>query len=164
MTKYEIERKFLIAFPDMEILSRTANRRLEIVQTYLTAKEGENRRVRKITEDGRIVYWKTEKKRISNIRRMERETEISEEEYIALLSEADRERRPIEKVRYCVPHGGQTLEIDIFPFWQDKAFLEVELSDETEEISLPPIFQVLREVTEDRRYTNAALAKEIPEQ
>ncbi|MBE7025403.1 MAG: hypothetical protein E7408_05055 [Ruminococcaceae bacterium] len=163
MENYEIERKFLIAFPDLAKLSRQATRRLEMVQTYLTAAEGESRRVRKITEAGKVTYWKTEKKRISDIRRLETETEISEDTYCTLLREADRERRPIEKVRYCVPNGHQTLEIDIFPFWEDKAFLEVELSDEQEAIALPPEFHVLREVTGDKRYTNAALAKALPE-
>ncbi len=163
MEQYEIERKFLIAYPDTAHLAAIASRRLEIVQTYLTAADGENRRVRQITENGRKIFIKTEKKRLSAIRRLETETEISEAEYTALLGEADTERRPIEKVRYCVPHGAHTLEIDIFPFWEDKAFLEVELSDENEAIHLPPDFRVIREVTADGRYTNAALAKALPE-
>ncbi|MBQ7034067.1 MAG: hypothetical protein IJN25_10475 [Clostridia bacterium] len=164
MTQYEIERKFLIAYPDMQLLSQKAVRRLEILQTYLTAGEGENRRVRRITENGRITYIKTEKKHISDMKRLETEAEISEEEYSRLLREADSDRRPIEKVRWCVPYRDHVLEIDVFPFWQDKAFLEVELSCETEEVQLPPFLTVLREVTNDKRYTNAAMAKALPEE
>lgn len=163
MKKFEIERKFLIAMPDLQWLSGKALRRLEMVQTYLLAADGESSRVRKITENGTVTYIQTMKKRISNIKRLETEAEITAEEYATLLEKADSARRPIRKVRYCVPHGRHMLEIDIFSFWQDKAFLEVELVDEKEEISLPSEFIVLREVTEDRRYTNAALAKELPE-
>lgn len=163
MEKFEIERKFLIAMPDLQWLSGKAVRRLEMVQTYLLAADGESSRVRQITENGTVTYIQTIKKRISNIKRLETETEITAEEYATLLEKADPARRPIRKVRYCVPYGRHMLEIDIFSFWQDKAFLEVELADEKEEITLPSEFLVLREVTEDRRYTNAALAKELPE-
>ena len=38
------------------------------------------------------------------------------------------------------------------------AFMEVEMSDETEEIEIPSFIQVIREVTEDENYKNAALA------
>jgi len=160
---YEIERKFLIAIPSEAVLQDKAERRLEFVQTYLLGAEGESVRIRKITENGIVTYIKTVKKRISAIKRMETEAEISEAEYTKLLKEADPDRCPIEKVRYCIPHGKHMLEIDIFPFWTDKAFLEVELSYEEENFVIPSFFTVLREVTEDSRYTNASLAREIPE-
>ena len=46
----------------------------------------------------------------------------------------------------------------MFPAWPDKAFLEIELLDEREEFPFPEGIRVIREVTEDRRYTNYALA------
>ena len=52
----------------------------------------------------------------------------------------------------------------MFPFWQDRAFLEIEIADEEQEILLPPAIRVIREVTEDPRYTNAALSLAIPEE
>ncbi len=160
---YEIERKFLIAMPCEATLHEKAERRLDIKQTYLLGAAGESVRIRKITENEAVTYIKTVKKRISAIRRMETETEVTEAEYIELLKKADPERRSIEKVRYCVPHGNHMLEIDVFPFWTDKAFLEVELSHEGEAFVIPPDFTVLREVTEDSRYTNASLARNLPE-
>ena len=48
------------------------------------------------------------------------------------------------------------------PAGQDKAVMEIELTDETETIKLPPEIEIIKEVTRDRRYTNAALAKAIP--
>ena len=41
--------------------------------------------------------------------------------------------------------------------------MEIELSDENEPFSLPPGILVLRDVSADPRYKNAALAKEIPD-
>ena len=40
--------------------------------------------------------------------------------------------------------------------------MEIELADEAEAVALPPEIEIIKEVTRDRRYTNAALAKAIP--
>lgn len=68
-------------------------------------------------------------------------------------------KRPIRKDRYCLADGNQYFEIDIYPFWQDKAILEIELSRPDEEIRIPGMLKLIREVTEDERYKNASLAK-----
>ena len=47
----------------------------------------------------------------------------------------------------------------LFPFWKDKAIVEIELADENCAVSFPPELKVIREVTEDEAYTNAALAQ-----
>ena len=80
------------------------------------------------------------------------------------LESADPNRRKIEKTRYVIPHENHLLEIDIFPFWRDKAFLEIELADENEPFSIPAMFSLIRDVTEDGRYTNASLALALPEE
>jgi len=49
--------------------------------------------------------------------------------------------------------------VDLYPFWQDQAVLEVELEQEDDLISIPPELTVLREVTGDAAYKNAVLAK-----
>ena len=51
--------------------------------------------------------------------------------------------------------------LDVYDFWSDRATAEIELSTEDEEAELPPCLQVIREVTADRRYKNAALAREV---
>ena len=45
-----------------------------------------------------------------------------------------------------------------------EAELEVELESEDEELQLPDWIEVIREVSADKRYTNSALAKEIPDE
>ncbi|MBR6812405.1 MAG: AAA family ATPase, partial [Oscillospiraceae bacterium] len=53
----EIERKFLIEYPDLEWLrTYPSSRAVDIVQTYLTAEPGEERRVRKRGERGNFIY------------------------------------------------------------------------------------------------------------
>ena len=59
-------------------------------------------------------------------------------------------------------YEGKEFEIDVCPFWQDRAVMEIELADEAETVALPPEIEIIKEVTWDRRYTNAALAKAIP--
>ena len=159
----EIERKFLIRRPAEKLLLEKSERRIGITQIYLTRGEaGETRRLRRSRVNGEEIFYYTEKLRLTDRTRIERERTLSREEFESLLPEADPERQPIEKTRWCVPWEGHTLEIDVFPFWQNWAFCEVELSAENEALSLPPWLEVLREVTADPRFTNSALAREIP--
>ena len=157
----EIERKFLIAYPDMRFLKEHA-RRSRIIQTYLKSDNENTARVRKRYDGKTTVYTYTEKRHITNVRRMEYEREISVDEYEALLERADESRVPIKKERYCIDYENQLFEIDIYPFYTDRAIMEIELENEEQKILFPPEIKIIREVTEDGRYTNRALAKTIP--
>lgn len=157
---FEIERKYLIEYPDIPWLESFADgERAEIVQTYLRSEGGETRRVRRWASRGEVRYYETVKRRISGIKCEENERAITEDEYRARLTLADPDRHPIQKTRYRVPYGGKLLEIDVYPFWQDRAILEIELEDESENPPIPQQLRVIREVTDDGRYKNAALAK-----
>ena len=159
----EIERKFLIRYPDIQaIMKLPGARRLNMVQTYLVSAPGVTARVRRIEENGNITRIYTEKTRISARTATEIEREITEEEYKRYLQSADPERMPIEKVRYAVPFGNHTAEIDVYPFWNDRAVLEIELTSEKEDCPLPDYLTVIREVTENKRYKNVNLAKCVP--
>ena len=160
-THYEIERRFLIRFPDLEYLSAHAAA-TDITQVYLTSESGDTDRVRKRGRDGEYSYTHTVKHRISGVRRIEQEREISGEEYGKLLKNADPSLRCIEKRRWCLEYGGRLFEIDIFPFWTDRAIVEIELTDEVQTLSFPPEIEVIREITDDGRYTNVALASAVP--
>ncbi len=159
----EIERKFLIRMPDAALLAEKAERMIHIEQTYLTGgAPGVSMRVRKSECNGVTTYYRNEKRPLSHMVRVEEEAEIDEQHYRILLGFADPELRVIHKTRYCVPMGDLTAEIDVFPFWQSQAFCEVELPDEETPVCLPEWMEVIREVTEEKGYTNLALAKEIP--
>ena len=157
---YEIERKYLIEYPDIEWLeSNPTCQRVEIIQTYLNSAEGEEVRVRQRGANGNYVYFKTVKRKVTDIKRVETERRISQQEYCRLLMDADITKRQIRKTRYCLTYENQYFEIDIYPFWQDKAIAEIELSDENEEIVFPEQIKVIKEVTDDEEYKNSSLAK-----
>ena len=65
----------------------------------------------------------------------------------------------IRKTRYCLTYESQYFEIDVYPFWNDRAILEIELSDENANIVFPEQIRVIKEVTDDDAYKNASLAK-----
>ena len=157
---FEIERKFLIEYPDIEKLEKLPNcQRVEIIQTYLTAPEGEESRVRQRGADGNYIYIQTTKKKVTGLKRVEVERRLTKDEYLRLLMDADPNCRPIRKTRYCLTYDNQYFEIDVYPFWDDQAIVEIELNDENDEIRFPADFKVMKEVTEDESFKNASLAK-----
>ena len=155
----EIERKYLIEYPDLTWLERQPGlRRAEIVQTYLLSEEGETLRVRRWTERGESVYIETRKSG-RGLRRTEQERQLTEEEYQEALQNADPDRRPIVKTRWCLPWDGQLVEIDVYPFWTEQAVMEIELEREDQPIRFPDQIRIIREVTGEKEYTNASLAR-----
>ncbi|MBR3333515.1 MAG: AAA family ATPase [Clostridia bacterium] len=160
-TPMEIERKYLISRPNLHLLEKLPNCELvHIVQTYLKSDDpSEERRIRQRGSNGSYVYFMTRKKKGDGIKRVEIENRLSQEEYIALLVEADPAYRPIHKERYCLSANGLYYEIDIYPEWKDKAIMEIELHSEDQEVVFPDEIDVIREVTDDPAYSNHELAR-----
>ena len=155
MNGFEIEHKYLIRYPDHETLRRYATPS-EIVQTYLISETGETDRVRKRGRGGRFTYTHTRKSWITDLTRVEIEDEISEEDYLSLLKRADPKRSPVYKTRWVLPFEGQDFEIDVYPFWSDRAIME------QQEVHIPDWIQVIREVSGEIAYSNSSLALAIP--
>lgn len=157
---FEIERKFLIEYPDIKWLESIPNcQRIEMIQTYLKSANGDEVRVRQRGMDGSYIYFLTTKRKISERKRVEIERRLSKDEYLKLLMDADTSRRQIRKTRYCLTYQNQYFEIDVYPFWKDQAIAEIELSDEEMEVQFPEQIRVIKEVTDDASYKNASLAK-----
>lgn len=155
----EIERKFLVKYPDIEKLEQMPDvRKVEILQTYLPPVGNVIRRVRERKEGDVTDYWYTEKIRVSEVVRIERESEITKERYDELLKDAAQEAQPIRKTRYYLYANDLCFEIDIYPQWTDKALVEIQLQDENDEVEMPDILEEIREVTRDSRYKNESLA------
>ena len=155
----EIVRKFLITCPNTAWLEQRGARRVEIFQAYLAAKEGEELRIRELREGGKHIYYKTLKRRLSDRKRLEIEERLSRSDYLRLLKEADPALGSIRKTRYCLEDGGLFFQIDVYPFWDEQALMEVELSDENASLSVPEGISMIREVTGEKEYSNAALAR-----
>ena len=160
---YEIEKKFIIKYPDLKML-KDISEYTEIEQIYLLNEDGFSERIRKRGKDGVFKYYHTLKKRVSAIKRIEEEKIISEKEYEKLKERANPKLNVIYKTRYCMPYFKHVLEIDVFPFWKKQAFLEIELENETEEYKLPEYLEIISDVSTDSAYTNRALSEQIPDE
>lgn len=160
----EIERKFLIFYPDLKLLnSLPACRRIPLSQTYLKTPEEGRFRIRKRGEGEQAVFIKTVKKKISDIRRIETEERISEAEYNSYFSQKEYCQGAIAKDRYCIVWKNTYFELDVFPFWDKLALLEIELLDESQPFELPDFVTVLREVTFEKQFRNKTLAQTYKE-
>lgn len=157
---YEVERRFLIEYPDLAALERLPNcERVEVTQTFLRSNPDEEVRIRQRGLNGHFSYFETREKVHSGIRHLEVERRLSKEEYRERLLEADPTKRPLQKVRYCLADGNQYFEIDVYPFWHHRAIVEISLTDPEEEIRFPQQLKPLREITNDPAYKKSALAE-----
>lgn len=160
----EIERKYLIGYPDVERLKAQPGCEVwDITQIYLKDGEGgQTRRIRRVLTDGVERFYRTFKRRLTDLSAEEDEGEITPEEYARYGLERDLSRAPILKMRYRVPYRGHVLEYDVYPFWKDRAILEIELESEDEAAEIPDEVRILRDVTGEKAYKNKQLAKRVP--
>ena len=159
----EIERKYLIRYPDTaQLKAQKGVEQWEIVQIYLTVSgPGETRRIRQVVSGGEIKYYKTFKKHLTDLTNEEDEGEIDQLEYIHLCQEQQPGCKPVGKTRYRIPYEGHILEFDIYPFWNDRAILEIELEREDEGAAIPDYVQIIRDVSADPAYKNRSLAENV---
>lgn len=160
----EIERKFLVSYPSAETLAdMSCVSKNDIIQTYLvSAEKGVERRVRQrgTKADGYSFYY-TEKTPVSDVERIEKERKITMQEYVSLLAEADNTLHQVKKQRLCFVYLSQYFELDLYPFSDKEAIVEIELSNEADEVQFPPFLNCIKEVTDDERYKNHSLARTL---
>lgn len=153
-------RKFLVKLPDIKWLESLPNcRRVEIIQTYLKARPGEECRVRQWGADGSYIYYLTRKTVNADGQAIKMERRLTQDEYMRHLMDADFTLRQIRKTRYCLTDGTLYYEIDLYPFWENQAMVEVETERSMNQFSLLDHFNVIKEVTGDPAYQNSTLAK-----
>ena len=161
----EIEIKLVIEMPDFSVISKMEGyTKSRITQTYLSSPAHITHRVRKREYPDRVVYTETKKVRIDKMSSYEDEREISAEEYSELLLRQAPDTTPVEKTRHTVRYCGRTVEIDAYPAWKRSCILEVELPSRDTEYALPECIRVIRDVTGDKRYSNAAMSRAFPEE
>ena len=138
--------------------------KVEIAQTYLKSNDDVERRVRARGIDGNYMYYLTEKKKINNLKRVEVEKRLTQNEYLKLLMEQDNSLHTIHKTRYCLSNENEYYEIDIYPEWNNQAIMEVELNDENKKPNIPSFINVYKEVTDIDAYKNYNMAKNLPKE
>ncbi len=155
----EKEDKFLIEAFDPTTIPVKWTESL-ITQNYLMSpKADEEQRVRARNDGDSTSYYYTVKRSISSGVRAEDERMISEREYKALLNLRDPRKSTIKKRRVCFFWKEQFFEVDFFQEPQaELVVMEAERSDQTPELELPPFIQVIRNVTDEKRYSNSEIA------
>ncbi len=146
----EIERKFLVNHEKWEQINKPAG--THYAQGYLLADNGRSVRVRIAEKEA----WLNLKCKSTNLTRAEFEYEIPLEDGKVILAAFT--STGTEKIRYRIQYAGNTWEVDVF-LGQNQGLIvaEIELDSEDQVFESPD--WVGREVTDDGRYTNAALAK-----
>jgi len=150
----EIERKYLLrALPAMP----RVNTVLEIEQGYLPGVNLIERLRREQHPDGVVKYYRTVKLG-SGVERVEIEDETDARTFAHLWQLTDGRR--LTKRRYVVPNGDDLWEVDEFT---DRVLVlaELEIDHVDARIDVPPWLRdvLVREVTDDRAYTNRSLAR-----
>ncbi|HEY4129190.1 MAG TPA: hypothetical protein VGM50_01135 [Gemmatimonadaceae bacterium] len=155
----EIERKYLLtALPD-RVTSGGELESVEVDQGYIPG-ERIQERIRRMRDDrdGSLCYYRTLKSG-TGLERIEIEEETDEAFFVAVWPLTRGAR--VHKRRYYVPVDDGVWEIDAFLDRPDLVLAEFEMRDVAQHVEIPAwLAEVLvREVTEERNYTNRALAK-----
>jgi predicted ATPase/CYTH domain-containing protein len=156
----EIERKWHVReYSELLAYAEQHGVAAHILQTYLTAPIGLERRVRQREVGGVTTWYYTEKAPtyLSGVR-IERERQIGVGEYIELLREASPDHVPILKTRYTWTHAGRVMELDVVHRPLDLVVLEVEVPAIDEEVELPPGAQY-EEVTNNPVFKSEYIAR-----
>lgn len=154
----EIERKFLLDLSS-EAPIPCSPVEVMIQQTYLLSTDpGIERRVRQRSQKGGSLYTYTEKEEVRPGVRIERERTVSAREYLELLKQRDPALKEIVKRRFSFEYMGQYLQLDNIRSPLRIAFLEVELTEENDVVTIPHFLTAIREVTDDPLYKNANIA------
>jgi len=147
---FEIERKFLVRNDSWR---NSVIRHAKIRQAYLDSDANVSIRVRIKDNNSATLTLKT---RSSKLRRREFEYAIPTSDAEELISL--RRGHIIEKIRYIVPGGDLTWEIDVFSGENlGLVTAEIELPSENHQIELPP--WIGSEVTGQDQYYNGTLAQ-----
>ena len=162
-TQVEIERKYIIKTPSVEtILGLDGSTESHILQIYLSSEKGVTHRIRRRTYQDKTLCYETKKIRIDGMSCTEIESEISPLQFASLSENIKDGPTPIDKVRYTFTYEGQLFEIDIYPEWQHTAIMETELATRETTVAFPPFIEIVREITGDKAYSNAAMSKSFP--
>ncbi|HEY2375685.1 MAG TPA: CHAD domain-containing protein [Gemmatimonadaceae bacterium] len=150
----EIEHKYLVrelpALPDDTTV-------VEIEQGYIPGREIVERLRRVRSVDGEVLRHERTVKLGKGVVRTEIEEEIPAELFARMWPLTDGRR--LRKRRHVAQCGRHTWEVDEF-LDRDLVLAEVELSDAHEDVDIPEWLAavLVREVTDEREYTNAVLA------
>ena len=151
------QHKFLVEGIDVEKLASLASK-VVIKQDYLKCDDDTEYRIRRIEQNGIYSYhFSVIKKCVNGIREILTDDVISESAYRNLLLTKSDNSISLTKTRYSFVHDQQYFKLDIFD--DDMCILEVNLTKENPNISIPDFVYVVQDVTNDEEYQNINIAR-----
>ncbi|HYD93165.1 MAG TPA: AAA family ATPase [Candidatus Paceibacterota bacterium] len=153
----EIERKYIIERWVLKKLPAHAQM-VEVEQYYLDGSgDAYQERIRRRTQHGCSVFYRTYKVKVGTGVNEEREWRITEEEF-----NLERDTRALTRVcknRWCFLYEHQYFELDDFsPMGRDLCLMELELTHEQQTPVFPDWMGKVIDVTDNPSYGNYALA------
>ena len=151
----EIERKWLVNI-DQIPYDLNALPTYEITQAYISFSP--TIRIRQIDQGTKNILTIKSSSKDGGLSREEYEIEITEKQFDKLLKKC--EGKILSKTRYIVKEDNLKLEIDVFhKDYEGLCYLEIEFEDPLQAEEYPDPSWTKKDVTYDKRYTNASLAK-----
>ena len=158
-TEIEIERRFLLKKLPSNV---KWTRKLDITQHYLSDKDADEVvRIRRTLETKKrktvsVEYMHTTKTRVSDMAVIEKEVNLTYDEYYDLLLAS---KRKIGKYRYIKKVGKLKWEIDVFTSL-NLIIAEIELPNEEHDLEIPEWLKevMLLEVTGMHQFSNSNLS------
>lgn len=156
-TRIRNQKKFLVENFDKNLLAAIAGK-VDITQDYLRSDDTYECRVRQMEQKGSSSYhFSILKKNENGKREIIKEEIISREEYEKLLLTKSSDVETIKKTRYSFVHNKQYFKVDVFD--DGLTMLEVNLTKENPELTIPEFISVLEDVTNNPEYTNINIAR-----
>lgn len=156
-TRVREQHKFLVDGIDVEKLASLSSK-VVIKQDYLRCDDDTEYRIRRIDQNGIYSYhFSVIKKCVNGIREILTDDVISESAYRNLLLTKSDNSISLTKTRYSFVHDQQYFKLDIFD--DDMCILEVNLTKENPNISIPDFVYVVQDVTNDEEYQNINIAR-----
>lgn len=153
----EIERKWLLDINNIPYDLNTYEH-FDIEQAYISFSP--TIRIRKIANINEYILTIKSPSLDGGLSRQEYEINISESQYNNLLNK--KEGIVLSKTRYKIPKEDLIYEIDIFHNeYEGLAYLEIEFKDIEQAKNYNAPEYVTKELTGDKKYSNASLAKGI---
>lgn len=128
-----------------------------IEQSYLMSSEDQEKRIRKITTGGSVVYELTVFKVNNGVKELVSSKNISEKIYSELLEFKKSGSSTIIKDRLYFEYNGQYMYLDVFD-GEEIGYLEINISED-ENVIIPAFVSVIEDVSDKQEYSNMNKSK-----
>lgn len=158
-TRIREQKKFLVSDINEDILKKyVGNGHVTITQDYLNTNDSLEYRIRKIDQGSDSSYHLAViKKQKNGKREILKEEILDEEEYERLRSSKSSDTLTINKERFTFVYANQYYKLDIFD--DGLMVLEVNLTKENPNLTLPEFITTIEDVTDNPDYTNINIAR-----